>query len=160
MSGYTAIAEEVLSTTSLKTILQITNPNTNPASHRIAVYGVRISGAGTNSIAEPARVLVGRQTTAGTGGVALTAGFGPVPLDPAMPASSITAVKGPAGAWTTEPTLTDVIMAQKIHPQTGMGEFIPLNDEPRVAPNGRLAVLVVATISVAITAQFYWREGH
>ncbi|GAA2411747.1 hypothetical protein GCM10010404_82080 [Nonomuraea africana] len=43
MGKYTAVADDVASGTALKTILQIANPAANPASHRIAVYGYRIS---------------------------------------------------------------------------------------------------------------------
>ncbi|GAA2411740.1 hypothetical protein GCM10010404_82070 [Nonomuraea africana] len=81
-------------------------------------------------------------------------------LDPTNPDSTITAVKGPAAAWTTEPTLGEVLSAQRLHPQTGMGEFIPLGDELIVAPGGWLAVVVVAAATVDVTAQLYWREGH
>ncbi|MGW2220490.1 hypothetical protein ACWCSD_36370 [Nonomuraea sp. NPDC001684] len=161
MAKYTAIAEDVASGTAQKTVLQIANPIANPASHRIAVYGYRISYAGTNSAAVPVRTLVARQTTAGGGGASPPVAVPVVKLEPGIPDSAMTAVKGPAAAaWTTEPTLGDILMSQRIHAQTGMGEFIPLGDEVIVAPGGWLAVVVAAAATVNVTCQFYWREGH
>lgn len=157
MAKYTAVAEDTTSGTAQKTILQIANPVANPASHRIAVYGFRISFAGTNSAAVPVRTLIARQTTAGGGApVAVPV----VKLEAGIPDSAMTAVKGPAAAWTTEPTLGDILVSQRIHAQTGMGEFIPLGDEIIVAPGGWLAVVVVAAAAVNVTAQLNWREGH
>ncbi|WP_043637072.1 hypothetical protein [Nonomuraea candida] len=160
MAKYTAIADDVASGTAQKTILQIANPVANPGSHRIAVYGYRISYRGTNSSAQPVRSLVARQTTAGGGGASPPVAVPAVKLDPATPDSTITAVKGPAAAWTTEPTLGDIVIGQRIHPQAGVSEFIPFGDEVIVAPGGWLAVVVVAAATVDVTAQLYWREGH
>ncbi|GAB2468411.1 hypothetical protein GCM10027187_40760 [Streptosporangium sandarakinum] len=156
MARYTASADDVASGTASKTILQITNPATNPASHRIAIYGYRVSYRGTASTAQPVRTLIARQSTAGAGGVNVPV----AKLDPSSPDSAMTAVKGPAAAWATEPTLGDIWSAQRLHPQSGMGEFIPLGDEVIVAPGGWLAVVVVAAATVDVTAQLYWREGH
>ncbi|MER6830921.1 hypothetical protein ABT352_33345 [Streptosporangium sp. NPDC000563] len=47
-----------------------------------------------------------------------------------------------------------------MHPQTYGGEYIPLGDEIRVAPNSYIGVLVVAAATVLVSAQLYWREGH
>ncbi|MEV7011776.1 hypothetical protein [Streptosporangium sp. NPDC051022] len=160
MGGYTATADAVASGTAQKTVLQLANPAANPASHRIAVYGIWVGMKGTTSNAVPPRLLIARQTTAGVGSAALAAGHGPVPLDSALPASAMTAVKGPAGTWGTEPTTTDVLWAREIHPQTSGGEYIPLGDEIRLAPGGYLGVLIIAAATVQVTAQLYWREGH
>lgn len=157
MARYTAIAEGVASGTALKTILQIATD----ANRQIAVYGLRVSYAGTSSTAAPVRTLLQRQTSAGSAtGTALTSLYGPNKLDPGAPASTVTCQKGPAGTWTTEPTASDVLFAQEIHPQTGMGEYIPLGDEIVIAASGRLAVVVVAAATVNVTAQLYWREGQ
>ncbi|MBG0819022.1 hypothetical protein [Planomonospora sp. ID82291] len=160
MAKYTTVAEDVASGTALKTILQLANPVANPGSHRIAVYGYRISYRGTNSSAQPVRTVIARQTAAGGGGASAPAAVPVVKLDPGTPDSAMTAVKGPSSAWTTEPTLGDILFAQRIHPQTGMGEFIPLGDEVVLAPGGWLAVMVHAAATVDVTAQLYWREGH
>ncbi|GHE47245.1 hypothetical protein GCM10017673_56350 [Streptosporangium violaceochromogenes] len=156
MARYTAIAEGVASGTALKTILQVAVD----ANRQIAFYGLRISCKGTASADAPVRALVTRQTSAGTGGASLTSLYGPNKLDPGAPTSTVTCLKGPAGTWTAEPTAGEVVWAQEIHPQTGWGEYIPLGDEIVVAASGRLAVVVVAAVSVAVTAQLYWREGH
>lgn len=156
MARHTAIAEGVASGTALKTILQIATD----ANRQIAVYGLRISYAGTSSTATPVRTLLQRQTSAGTGGASLTSLYGPSRLDPGSPASTVTCLKGPAGTWTGEPTAGEVTFAQEVHPQTGMGEYIPLGDEIIVSASGRLAVVVIAAATVPVTAQLYWREGH
>ncbi|WP_449060595.1 hypothetical protein [Planomonospora algeriensis] len=161
MAKYTAIADDVATGTAIKTILQITNPAANPASHRIAVFGYRISYRGTASTAQPVRTLIARQTAAGGGsGSGAPATVPVVRLEAAAPVSAMTAVKGPSGAWGTEPTLGDIVFAQRLHPQAGMGEFIPLGDEVVVAPGEWLAVVTHAAATVDVTAQLYWREGH
>lgn len=156
MARYTAVAEGIASGTALKTILQIATD----ANRQIAVYGLRISFKGTSSTAEPVRALLQRQTSAGTGGASLTSLYGPNKLDPGTPSSTVTCLKGPAGTWTAEPTAGDVMFAQEVHPQTGLGEYTPLGDEIVIAASGRLAVVVVAAATVPVTAQLYWREGH
>ncbi|GHE31834.1 hypothetical protein GCM10017673_38240 [Streptosporangium violaceochromogenes] len=160
MGNYTATADAVASTTARKTILQVANPASNPASHRIAFYGIWVGGKGIASNAVPLHVMLAYQTTAGAGGVALAAGYGPAPLDPALPASAMTALKGPAAAWGTEPTLGAVPWVREMHPQSGQGEYIPLGDEIRLAPGGWVGLLVTAAAAVNVTAQLYWREGH
>lgn len=156
MARYTAIAEGVASGTALKTILQIATDS----ARQIAVYGLRISYAGTSSTAAPVRTLLQRQTTAGTGGVSLTSLYGVNKLDPGSPSSTVTPLRGAVGTWTAEPTASEVVFAQEVHPQTGFGEYIPLGEEIIVAASGRLAVVVIAAATVAVTAQLYWREGH
>ncbi|SDH69053.1 hypothetical protein SAMN05421505_12093 [Sinosporangium album] len=155
-AGYTAIGEGVASGTAAggRTVLQLTNPASNPAPLRGYLYGYRFSAKGIVSNAEPPRWLICRQTDAGAGGVALAAGFGPTRLDPLLPASTVTCLKGPFG---TEPTRGDVVFAQEIHPQSGWGEYIPLGDEIPFDPGSRLAVVVVAAATVLVTAQLYWR---
>jgi hypothetical protein len=157
VSRYAASASDIASTTTLKTVLQIANPASNPASHRIAVYGWRVSASGVGTTDVPLRWLLARQTTAGTGGgTALTVGK----LDPSAPASTVVATPGPAAAWTTEPTLGEIMAAQRIHAQAGASEYIPLSDEIIVAPGGWLAILVHAAVAVNVTAQLMWREGY
>ncbi|MEU8378880.1 hypothetical protein [Streptosporangium sp. NPDC048865] len=160
MGNYTATADGVASGAAQKTILQLANPGSNPASHRIAVYGIWIGGKGVVSNAVPPRIMLGRQSNAGSGSVALATGYGPIPLDSSLPASAMTAVKGPAGTWTTEPTLVDVPWVREMHPQASTGEYIPLGDEIILAPGAYLGVLVLAAATVPITAQLFWREGH
>ena len=156
MARYTAVAEGVNSGTALKTILQVAAD----ANGRLGVYGVRVSCKGTSSTAEPVRAMLVRQTTAGTGGASLTSLYGPNKMDPSYPTSVTTCLKGPSGTWTAEPTASDVVLAQEVHPQTGWAEYIPLGDEIVVAASGRIAVVVVAAATVPVTAQLYWREGH
>lgn len=156
MARFTAIAEGIASGTALKTILQIANDS----ARQTAVYGLRISFAGISSTAAPVRTLLQRQSTAGTGGASLTTNYGPNRIDPGSPTSTVTALKGPAGTWTAEPTAGEVVWAQEIHPQTGLGEYIPLGDEIVIPASGRLAVVVIAAATVNVTAQLHWREGH
>lgn len=156
MARYTAIVEGVASGTALKTILQIATD----ANRQIAVYALRVSYAGTSSTAVPVRTLLQRQTSAGTGGASLTSLYGVNKLDPNSQASTVTALRGAVGAWTGEPTASEVVFAQEVHPQTGFGEYIPLGEEIIVAASGRLAVVVIAAATVPVTCQLYWREGH
>lgn len=156
MARYTATVEGLASGTALKTILQIATDS----ARQIAVYGLRVSYAGTSSTAAPVRTLLQRQTSAGTGGLSLTSLYGVNKLDPNSQASTVTPLRGAVGTWTAEPTAGEVVFAQEIHPQTGMAEYIPLGDEIIVAASGRIAVVVVAAATVTVTAQLYWREGH
>ncbi|MGS2645824.1 hypothetical protein [Streptosporangium sp. G12] len=149
MARYTAAVEGVASGTSTKTLLQIVAAS----SQRLGVYGIRISCKGTSSVAEPIRIRLVRQTTAGTSGGTATVA--------SVDSSGVTATATANITFSgTEPTSGDLLFTQEIHPQTGMAEYIPLGDEIVVPTSGRLGLTVTATATVPVTAQVYWREGH
>lgn len=147
MARYTASVEGVASTTSQMALLQVT-----AGAQRCGVYGLRVSFKGTSSVDAPVRVKLARTTTAGT-----SSG---TPTIASVDSSGVTATATAQSTFSAQPTLGEILWLMEIHPQTGIGEYIPLGDEFVVPASGRVAVSVLAGVTVLSTAQLYWREGH
>lgn len=148
MARYTAAVEGVASGITTKTLLQVV-----AGTQRCGVYGIRVSCAGTSSTAVPVRFRLVRQTTAGTSGGTATIG--------SVDSSGVTATATANITFSsTEPTSGDLLWTMDIHPQTGVAEFIPLGDEFVIPASGRLGVTILAAVTVNVTVQLYWREGH
>jgi hypothetical protein len=95
-----------------KTLVQITAPT----NQRVLIKAVRLGCSGTVTTDPPILVQLALQTSAGTGGVSGT----PVILEDEMGESiQSTTLTGPvaAGAWTAEPTTTNIKYQDTIHPQ-------------------------------------------
>jgi hypothetical protein len=149
---YTATAQAVALTAARKTVLQIATP----AAVVISVVRYSITFDGVTASAVPALVTLERQASAGTGGVALTAGYGPNPLDPNTPAGAATALKGP---WaTTEPVLTSIYEAEYVPPTSGLVYQYPLDQEPVLPASSWIAVVAVATATVNATVTVVWKQ--
>lgn len=133
-----------------KTIAQITNPSTQ----RFKPIELVVSFDGVTATAIPVMVRLVRETTAGTpnGNTTPT----PVQSDPGGPASLQTLVVAGAAAWTAEPTVTDVLWQQRIHPQSGQPFQWPLGREDFIAASGRLGLIVWAAASVNVSGHLSW----
>lgn len=146
---FTDIACNVTSTPG-KTIVQITNPSTQ----RFKPIELSISFDGVSASAVPCLVRLVRQTTAGTpnGNTTPT----PVQSDPGGPAALQTLVVAGSAAWTTEPTLGDILFNQRLTPTAGEIMQWPLGREDWIAVSGRFALVVVAAATVNVTGHLVW----
>jgi hypothetical protein len=152
MSRYVArVSTLAANVGAVKTILQLTAG----AADRMQISEIGVSFDGTNASATPVTVQLVRQTSAGTGGgSAIT----PVAMNPADGAAHTTAVSGPAGAWTTEPTAGDVLREWRVPPSSGLVLQFPLDFQPTVGLNGIIALTVNAAAAVDVTAYMEWTE--
>lgn len=149
---YTASADAVALTAARKTVLQVASPANIP----LSIIGFDITFDGVTASNAPVLVTLERQASAGTGGVALTSGWGPNPFDPNTPATTATALKGP---WaTTEPVLTTVYKAWRVSPTSGLSYQFPLDQEPVIPASGWIALVVLAGAAVNATASITWKQ--
>lgn len=140
---WTCVAEDVVTGTALKTMLQVTAA----AQERLVPKSIDISFDSTSATAAPVLVRLYTQSTAGSGGTTVT----PVKWDQVGGTPTVTALKGPAGTWTTEPTAGDVLASWRIPPTSGVIQQLPLGDEPVSPVGGRLAITVTAAATVNCT---------
>jgi hypothetical protein len=140
---WTCVAEDVATGTALKTVLQVAAA----AQERLVPKSIDISFDSVSASAVPVLVRLYVQTTAGTGGTTVT----PAKWDQTAGTPTISALKGPAGTWTAEPTATDILASWRIPPTSGMVMQLPLGDEVQSAVGGRLAITVTAGASVNAT---------
>lgn len=135
-----------------KTILQLATTSTVRA--KIVEWGVTFNG--TSSSAVPCTVLLQRQTTSGTGGVAISTNYGPNAIDEQMPAGFSTALQG---IWaTTEPTAGAVLCPPFVPPTSGFVLQYPLGQEPWIKVSGFLGIVVNAGAAVSVNAWFKYEE--
>ncbi len=138
--------EVALVAATAKTVLQLLAPT----NQRIAIRGYAVSFDGIAGNAEPVIVEVLRQTTAGT----MTAGV--KVKDDSFGSETIqTTVTKNA---TAEPTASDVIRQDNIHPQTGVEFRFAPDEELVVAGAGRLAIRCTAPAAVNVLARFICEE--
>jgi hypothetical protein len=150
MAGIRAVAQtaDVATGTSAKTILQIVAA----ANHRVIVREFSISFDGTSNTGTPIHVALIQQSTAGTGGDALTC----VKIDESTDETlQTTALKDIDEA---EPTGSTVLMAEKIHPQGGFTWQAPQGGELLVKGGTRLGVVVTADYEVNALARIVFEE--
>ncbi len=149
---YTAGAADVALTTTRRTILQVATPASIP----LSLVSLDITFDGTTATAVPVLVLVERQASAGAGGVALTAGYGPNPLDPNNPASSVTALKG---VWaTTEPVMSTVYKGWRWPPTMGLPYQWPLDQEIVLPASSWLGITVTPGAAVNCSCWLTWKQ--
>jgi hypothetical protein len=151
---YVAIANAVPSGTALKTILAIATAASDRA--ELIEWGVTFDSVAASAVPVEARLQ--RQSTAGTGGAALAANYGPNPQNVSSPAPSATALKGPAGTWTAEPTAGAILRAVLVPPTSGYCQQFPLGQEPKVPVSSWLGIVVTAAANVNVTAYMVWAE--
>jgi hypothetical protein len=127
--------------TAVKTLLQIVAA----ANHAALIDEISISFNGTSNTAEPIRVDVLRQTTAGTM-TALTLVKDPDDWDETIQTTA-------QHTATAEPTAGDVLMTEYVHPQQGYTWTAGLGREIKVGGGDRLGVRVTAAASVSAVAR-------
>lgn len=148
MSGLIGVAnpgEVALAAGVAKTVLQIVAP----ANHRLRVKSVAFLFDGTSASAEPVKVRVLKQTTAGTMS-ALT----PVKVTPGSETLQATAQH----TATAEPTAGDVMMQRDIHPQAGYEKVFPPDQELIVAGGERLGIECTAAAAVNVIPEIVFEE--
>lgn len=136
--GFSAVTGEVATGSgSAKTLIQVVAAS----NHALEIDKIEISFDGTSSTAEPIKVDILRQTTAGT-------------------MSSLTPVKYPADDYdetlqvtaqhtaTVEPTAGDIIDSFEVHPQLGKETIYAYAEKIKVGGGDRLGVRVTAGASV------------
>lgn len=149
---YVASSDAVALTAARKTVLQVATPAAVP----ISVLAMDITFDGVTAANVPVLVTLERQASAGTGGVALTAGWGPNPLDANAPSTTCTALKGP---WaTTEPVLTSIYKAWRVSPTSGLSYQWPLGQEPGLPASAWVAVVVLAGNAVNACVNITWAQ--
>ena len=143
---WAAVTGEVVTGTSLKTILQVKAA----AGTRIVVKEWSISFIGTSNTAQPIKVDVMRQTTAGT-----MTSLTPVKVNSSDDETLTTTAQHTA---TVEPTASDIIFSEEVHPQSGYTWQAPFGEEIIVPNAGRLAIVVTAAASTSCVARFKGEE--
>jgi hypothetical protein len=138
-----ATAEDVVTGTALKTMLQVTAA----AQERLVLDSIDVTFDSTSATAVPVLVRLYTQTSAGTGGTTVT----PVKQDQTSGTVTVTALKGPAGTWTAEPTAGDILRTWRIPPTSGQVVQLPLGREVISAVGGRLGITVTAGATVNCT---------
>ena len=132
--------------TSLITLIQVVGAS----NHGVLVKEWSISFQGTSNTASPILVKVMRQTSAGT-------------------MTSLTPVKDPAGTTetlqttfqhtaTAEPTASDVLFEEYVHPQTGYTWQAPFGQSVKVDGGTRLGITCTAAASTSATVRMVCEE--
>lgn len=144
-----AEAKDVSTGTSTKTVLQLVAP----ANQALRITEVGISFQGTNNTNEPINVELVRQSTAGSGGAAVT----PTKLDDdvAMAVQATAQKNITAGTETSG----DILKSWAVHPQTGLVYTINDLAPVIVKGGGRLGIRVnTPANSVDCTSYINWEE--
>jgi len=113
-----------------------------PANQGVRVNRIGVSFKGTSNTQAPVHCEVVRQTSAGT---MTTAGYAPVKRDSGV--SSTLQTTG-AHTATVEPTTTDVMHSEFVHPQTGVQQFMSLQHDIVLAPGERMGIRMVADAAI------------
>ena len=121
-----------------KTVLQIVMA----ANIKGKLLRIGVSFDGTSVTEEPVTVLVERQTTAGTGGDALTLVKHDDDDGATIQATALEDIDG------SEPTGGDDLDHWLIHPQSGVDFVYPLGLEPRIGAGDRIGLKLTAPSAV------------
>lgn len=144
--GIAQTAEVALSAATAKTVIQIVAPS----NHRVKILGIGVYFDGTSVTAEPAQVVLARQSTAGTMS-ALT----PVPLDDSLAETLQTTAQHTA---TAEPTTGATIDMVECHPQQGYEIMYPLGQEPICGGGDRVGIIVTSPATVNCRCKIRFEE--
>lgn len=141
-----AVTAEISTGTSAKTILQLVAAS----NHRVLIVELSISFKGTSNTAAPIKVRVLRQTTAGT-----MSSLTPVKMNSGDDETLQTTAQHTA---TAEPTASDVLLSEEVHPQTGYTWQAPFGRELVIPGGGRLGIEVTAGADVNCIARAIFEE--
>lgn len=133
---------EITTTTATRTLVQVVAP----ANRGIRLTEASITFQGTNNLAEPIKVELVVQTTAGTA-AALT-------MSKVSQHDSNTIQTTAQETFTVEPTTTNILRTWLIHPQAGICYTVP-HDEFTIPGGTRLGLRVVGTIATAVDCVGY-----
>lgn len=148
MAGVRAVAQtaEIDTGTSKKTLLQIVAAT----NQRVLVREISVSFDGTSNTAAPILVQVLRQTTAGT--------MSALTLQKMNPDDGETLQTTGQHTATAEPTGTDEVLGESVHPQGGYTWQAPFGGEIHVPGGGRLGLAVTAGAAVNAKARMIFEE--
>lgn len=124
--------------TSAKTILQLVAAS----NHGVWVNEWSISFAGTSNTAAPIRVDIVRQTDAGTMGTSAST----IVKDPDDTDETLQTTRQDTSS--SEPTTTDILQTEYVHPQTGLTWQAPSTGRIKIGGGDRLGVRVTAAADV------------
>lgn len=144
--GMAAQTAAITTGTSAKTLVQIVAPT----NQRLKVRAWSVSFAGIAPTDAPILCKLVRQTDAGTSSA----------LTPVVTGSGVVAETPQSTARhtaTVEPTATDVLRTEEVHPQGGFQERIA-DGEIVVPGGGRLGIQVTAGVSVSAVARIEYEE--
>lgn len=131
-----------------KTLLQLVAPT----NQRVKITNISISSDGITPTAIPMRVRILRQTTAGTGGSAVT----PVLVEPELTETiQTTALSAPTAEPTAGAVLRDFVVPQYM----GNYEFfLPMGQEWMIGGGGRIGIEITASASVNVSVEAQFEE--
>lgn len=132
-----AVTGQITTGTSTKTLLQIVAAS----NHKVLIDEISISFNGVSNTAEPIKVDVLRQTTAGTMS-ALTLVKDPDDFDETIQTTA-------QHTATAEPTAGDVLMSEHVHPQQNFLWQAPFGRQIAIGGGDRLGIRVTAAASVS-----------
>jgi hypothetical protein len=144
--GFKITKSAVATGTAAKTIIQVVAA----ANHAVLIKEMSVAFAGTSNTAAPILVEVVRQTDAGTS-TALT----PV-KDPDDSAETLQSTARHTA--TAEPTTTDVLMSEYVHPQTGYTWQAPFGQAIKVGGGDRVGIRVTAGADISSSARMVCEE--
>lgn len=131
--------------TAAKTILLITAA----ANHRVLIKGFNIAFQGVTNTDAPILVRLAHYSDDGTDGVTNT----PIKVNTSDSESiEATALQGPSGTWTVEPTISETFWRTYIHPQQSHREWFPFGEEIVVPGGESFGIAVTAGVSVNCVA--------
>lgn len=145
VKGAAVAAAVSLSAATPKTVLQLVAAS----NHRVLVTEFEISFNGTTNTAEPVKVDVLRQTTAGT-----SAALSPVKRGDFGETLQTTARE----TITVEPTGSDVLASFYVHPQQGEAWQAPFADPIVIPGGGRVGIRCTAPSGVNAIARMNFDE--
>lgn len=144
--GILAVTAQVSTGTSAKTIIQLIAAS----NHAILITEWSISFEGVSNTAAPIQVILMRQTTAGSM-TGLTLRFNPDDLDETPEASALHTAS-------SEPSSSDILDAQMVHPQTGYTLQFPFGEGIKIGGGDRVGIVVTAGSSIDCLATIKGNE--
>jgi hypothetical protein len=149
MSAFIGLAttdEIALSAATAKTVLQLIAPT----NHRLKLLRWKVSFDGISTTAEPVKVVLMRQTTAGT----MTS----LTIRKADDSIAETLQATAQHTATAEPTSGEILDAVDIHPQSGYESTYNLGQEDIVGGGDRVGIVCTAPAGVNVIAQIRYEE--
>ena len=149
MAGVKAkfVTPEIATGTAAKVILLITAA----ANHRVLLKGFNIAFKGVTNTDAPILVRISRISDVGVGGISNPA----LKLNPSdTEALQVTGLQGPAGAWGTDPSLSETFWRTEVHPQLTHREWFPFGEEIVIPGGASVGISVTASVSVSAIAAF------
>jgi hypothetical protein len=140
-----ATSGEIATYNGNKTMLQVQAA----ANDRVRISGWTASFKGTSATDAPVLVQLLRQTTAGTGlqtGVSGT-NISKKNVDDSATIQTAVLFGAASGANTGEPTASDILDTQEVHPQTGVRIFYPSGQELYLTNSQRLGIRILDTMA-------------